>query len=316
MKKQTFYSIVFVVILLLTGIVQSFAQTPLNGQEEVWSFYFEASSSTLPVSAMETIDSLEAEGWLIIGATGVANKLHNTRRNIANENLARERALSLQDYLDRGLDWTNSYVVESALASDRRVDVVFVFIGEMDANYLENLETDKAFAEDTIVTNNVQEDSTVEVVMLKDTVLTSISDSNNEPNEMATENTDICECVEANVVQLWETYKQLQDDARIVLHTHGMRSPEYRDLLNLATETKLCWEFARGVRSSKAKMNRHCSDCQQSGVMSAKNNKKSARKRKAKIKRARFHNKVRRAFKNLKDRGKRFLDRVAPFRNC
>ena len=172
MKKSNFYSIVYIFILVLVSVFHACAQdsTFANDRSEVYSFYFAASSSTLHVEDMNTIDSLYKEGWVAIAAVGVANQLPNTRRSLTNDSLAVERALAIQDYVDHKLDWHSQSVMISNSELDRRVDVIFVRknIVDIKSNQVEwevaedyhtagevtidSIETDLFFAEDTVNT--------------------------------------------------------------------------------------------------------------------------------------------------------------------
>lgn len=324
MQKNTFYSALFIFIIVLVSALHACAQD----NSQMYSFFFEASSSELHAEDINTIDSLYSEGWVAVAAVGIANQLPNTRRSLTNDSLAVERALAIQNHTGQELDWYEGNVMISSSKYDRRVDVIFTksiveetivsadsAVADVDTLIISDID----FAENNIDTevDSVLMDIIVnrmplpntDTVMSYDTIsIDTITEASKTIEEVATDN--VCECVEANTVQLWETYKQLQGDAKIVLHAHGLRSREYKDITHMATETRKCWEFSRGVRSTPARVQKHCESCGKSGQMSSKRKKAKKGRRPFKT------TKLARKLKNLKSWWTRTLDRVAPFRNC
>jgi hypothetical protein len=343
MKKSSFYGIMFAIVLFLVCFAQSLAAQ--TGETEHFMFFFAPSESALSAENMDVIDSMYAEGYVISGAIGYANQLPNTRRDLSNDSLAWERALSIQDYIDAEVPGLHSMVIYDNDARWRSVRVMFtkVEIKTIDV-VTTSVETAEGDADTSVVTivdssdiyfeENVfpKEDSLTAIVDCYEDTVTEV---NRQPLEASKDSMDIaqevtanrtvdyakadhsndyCECVEANTAQLWETYLSIQDDAALVLKHHGLWSAEYNDIQDLATQTKLCWEFSRGVRRNKAKLQKHCGECEGKTGMNSTSKRKAKRKSKGRL--PFKYTRVGRTLKNLKNRWTRFLDRVAPFRNC
>jgi hypothetical protein len=319
MKKSNFYSILFVFVLVLVSVFQC------NAQTEQFTFYFAPSESALSVDAMNVIDSMLEEGYIIEGAYGITNSLPNVSRGLTNDSLGHERALSVQDYCDCYIPNMGQIVMSGNRAEDRAVDIFFTKVSdktiEIESEAAEGdltvgvivdslIESDPYFAEENIDSTEtiIFPIPTTDTVLQFDTITVTKSLEASKTTEEESSNT--CECVEENIQELWDEYKSLQVFAKQALRREGKFSDSYKYFTEAATETRICYEFAKGLRSTKAKKNKHCANCGKSGQMSV------SKKKKKKGRVAFKYTKLGRKLKNLKQGWTRFLDRVAPYRNC
>ena len=273
MKNLLVITLIALVSVFFTNVEVS---AQVNGQLEEYHFFFDASESTLSIDAMNVIDSLKLAGWEPVLATGVANGLNNVRRNIQNDDLAVERALSIQDYCDCYVQY-DSYYTSSSLATDRRVEVLFVYNGQditspenvtseitseghQMMKTLDTLSWDTEFAEmhiDTVVVESPARDFTpisVDVITVDSVSVErkTVSKGQDAVNRFL-DSLDMCPpCVEENLEILWVEYKHMQKMAK-----SANAKSDRKKYTEQATEIRICWEFAKGVRSSKAKKNRH-----------------------------------------------------------
>ena len=278
MKNLLVITLISLVFVFFTNVEVS---AQVNGQLEEYHFFFDASESTLSIDAMNVIDSLKLAGWEPVLATGVANGLTNTRRNIQNDDLAVERALSIQDYCDCYVQY-DSYYTSSSLATDRRVEVLFVYNGQditspenvtseitseghQMMKTLDTLSWDTEFAENNVDSNEINSPArelkvdTIDVITVDSIPVQkrAIEAGTLDAATFDASAFNCAVCIEENIGALWKEYKSAQRFARSALRREGMFSEEYKHHTKVATEIRICYEFARGFRKTKAKSHYH-----------------------------------------------------------